>query len=431
MWVMDIETRKILDVNQAAIDRYGYSREEFLQLTADQLRPKEDLERFLKHLQTHARTPTVASGLWRHITKNGTLLWANVRSSLLNYNGRMARLVASLDLTQMVGDWTEKRTVDPALFKVLQRLKIVAESIQDGFLFLNSNLEVMQVNPMVCRRAGVEEQQLIGKHLRELPEWMETSEIMTRIQAISDTGTSSSFECVDKRSGEWLRFIIYPNEDGYAIFLRDVTLEKAAQHRLELEHQRLEALINNTESLIFTVDLSDRLTLFNSRFADVVIASRRIPPMVGEQLQELPFSESFLEPWRKHVGLVHAGEQHAIEVYAPVIGTRQRYYIMRLNPIREGRLVVGISVVMQDIHELRTSLERVRKSNEVLQEVARISAHELRGPLTSIMSLLQMVEPEQSTNPHNAEILVELSSISTNVDDILHRLVAKTQSIDE
>ena len=43
MWVYDFETLQILDVNEAATQRYGYSRPEFLALTIKDLRPPEDV----------------------------------------------------------------------------------------------------------------------------------------------------------------------------------------------------------------------------------------------------------------------------------------------------------------------------------------------------------------------------------------------------
>lgn len=49
MWVYDIETSQILDVD-AAIQRYGYARPEFLALTLEDLRPPEDVPKFLELL---------------------------------------------------------------------------------------------------------------------------------------------------------------------------------------------------------------------------------------------------------------------------------------------------------------------------------------------------------------------------------------------
>jgi PAS domain S-box-containing protein len=48
MWVYDVHTLQILDANDAAKQRYGYSRIEFLGLTIKDLRPKEDVPKFLE-----------------------------------------------------------------------------------------------------------------------------------------------------------------------------------------------------------------------------------------------------------------------------------------------------------------------------------------------------------------------------------------------
>src|SRR3979411_1783404 len=56
MWVYDVETLKILDVNESAQQRYGYSRDEFLALTIKALRPAEDVPKFLALL---AGTPNL------------------------------------------------------------------------------------------------------------------------------------------------------------------------------------------------------------------------------------------------------------------------------------------------------------------------------------------------------------------------------------
>ena len=62
MWVYDIPTLQILDVNAAAIERYGYSRLEFLALTIRDLRPLEDVPKFLELLpDTRNSDRTMAS----------------------------------------------------------------------------------------------------------------------------------------------------------------------------------------------------------------------------------------------------------------------------------------------------------------------------------------------------------------------------------
>lgn len=59
MWVYDVHSLQILDVNEAAMQRYGYSRQEFLAMTIRDLRPEEDVPKLLELLPS---TPQPRTG---------------------------------------------------------------------------------------------------------------------------------------------------------------------------------------------------------------------------------------------------------------------------------------------------------------------------------------------------------------------------------
>ena len=97
MWVYDVETLEILDVNEAAMQRYGYSRPEFLALTIKVLRPPEDVPKFVELLPS---TPNFDhSGPWRHLLKDGTVIEVLITSHSVNVGNRNARLVMAESLT--------------------------------------------------------------------------------------------------------------------------------------------------------------------------------------------------------------------------------------------------------------------------------------------------------------------------------------------
>ena len=50
MWIYDRETLRFLDVNDAAIAKYGYSRDEFLAMTIKDIRPKEEVPGLLENI---------------------------------------------------------------------------------------------------------------------------------------------------------------------------------------------------------------------------------------------------------------------------------------------------------------------------------------------------------------------------------------------
>jgi two-component system cell cycle sensor histidine kinase/response regulator CckA len=98
MWVYDVDTLQILDANDAAKQRYGYSRVEFLALTIKDLRPKEDLPKFLELIRDTPNSDR--TGPWRHRLKDGTVIQVLITSHAVRFGERDARLVMAENLTQ-------------------------------------------------------------------------------------------------------------------------------------------------------------------------------------------------------------------------------------------------------------------------------------------------------------------------------------------
>lgn len=93
MWVFDRKTLAFLAVNRAAVDRYGYSREEFLTMTILDIRPKEDIRAVL----SAALGAHVANGAlehWRHRRKNGQVDDVVLSARPLILDGHSAELIA-------------------------------------------------------------------------------------------------------------------------------------------------------------------------------------------------------------------------------------------------------------------------------------------------------------------------------------------------
>lgn len=97
MWVYELENLRVIAVNQAAVNTYGYSHEEFLQLSLQELRPQSEQQKLLEDVKQQAPTYS-KSGTWLHKRKNGEEFWVNIFSHSTQFNKRKARLVLALDV---------------------------------------------------------------------------------------------------------------------------------------------------------------------------------------------------------------------------------------------------------------------------------------------------------------------------------------------
>ncbi|HEX5685713.1 MAG TPA: ATP-binding protein [Ideonella sp.] len=101
LFIYDLATLQIMDANVAACSVYGYSRDEFCALTIRDIRPAEDVQYVEESVR---RTPPTSrySGVWRHLTKNQVLIYVEINSRELVHQGKPARLVCPVDVTQRV-----------------------------------------------------------------------------------------------------------------------------------------------------------------------------------------------------------------------------------------------------------------------------------------------------------------------------------------
>jgi PAS domain S-box-containing protein len=116
MWVYDVESLAFLAVNEAAVRRYGYSREEFLSMSIKDIRPEEDVPLLLADIKRDRHGLNMA-GVWRHRSKDGSLMMVEITSHPLLFEGRRAECVLSNDVSERLRLEAEKEEMSRQLFQ--------------------------------------------------------------------------------------------------------------------------------------------------------------------------------------------------------------------------------------------------------------------------------------------------------------------------
>jgi PAS domain S-box-containing protein len=116
MWVFDRRTLRFLDVNEAAVATYGFSRREFLGMTILDIRPPEYVPEILAHVEAPAHGLDLRRTWW-HRRKSGERFEADVYWTQVRFRGRPAQLVLALDIS-------ERRQVERALQRLHDELEV-------------------------------------------------------------------------------------------------------------------------------------------------------------------------------------------------------------------------------------------------------------------------------------------------------------------
>ena len=248
IWVYDVESMQFLAVNEEAIKKYGYSRQEFLRLTLKDIRPPEDVPLLMRSLKA-SETSEGFVGCVRHQAKNGTIFDVEVAAQNIVYGGRKARMV-------MVTDLSARKKAESALRESESRIRTLLDSMSEGLLQVDLEDRILYTNNRVCEMTGYSQQELIGS------EWSRLmvdngSDFIEEIKDRRSKGISDRYEIrIRKKSGDVIWVVIggapLMDSEGNLIgsmgVLTDITERKHAEERLmhDALHDGLTGLANRT-----------------------------------------------------------------------------------------------------------------------------------------------------------------------------------------
>jgi len=95
----DVETLRFLAANKAAVEQYGFSKEEFLTMKVTEVHPPEDIPRLLEKIKEDWELGERTAGIWRHRKKDGTLINVGIVGRSMILGGRRAQVVSAIDVT--------------------------------------------------------------------------------------------------------------------------------------------------------------------------------------------------------------------------------------------------------------------------------------------------------------------------------------------
>lgn len=101
MWVYDTDSLTFLEVNNAAVDKYGYSRNELIGSSISMIRPEEDFQKILEHHKVEHNN-FYNAGIWRHKKKNGEIIFVEILSHIISDFHKNRRIIVAHDVTEMI-----------------------------------------------------------------------------------------------------------------------------------------------------------------------------------------------------------------------------------------------------------------------------------------------------------------------------------------
>jgi len=457
IFLSDFETLKFLDVNKAALDLYGYTRQEILSMTLSDIRPIDELPNFLQEVSKAGPNLTVV-GIRRHRRKDGANIYVEIAACVTEdqATGKMVRLTLVNDVTDRLANERALKKSEVSLASA-QRLAGIGswsyDARQDSFSLSDEFFHI------------------VGHELGSFePSW-ETLKNCAHPEdrsgwVVDDIIERASYAPYEREvrvlrpNGE-VRHVLSRiqttrNEDGTLAYvegtIQDITDRKRADEELRWKTAFLEAQVNSSIDGIMVVDKAGKRILQNERVnelwkipphissdpngkpqLDHAIAMRKYPHMAEAQIRLLV--EDPLSTARDEIELIDGTylDQYSTPVIVPNDEYFGRLWIFR--DITEQKLAAEQleSRVKERTAQLEISNEQLglakldaEKANRAKSEFLSRMSHELRTPLNSILGFGQLLEM-QLTNPEQKESIEYILKGGRHLLDLVNEILDITR----
>lgn len=433
MWIYDINTLQFLLVNEAACNKYGYSKEEFYKMGIDDIRPAGQIPQLWKAVKQASKTKhKVWDQPYDHFRKDGTKLLVRIESAEIQYDNRVARLIIATDVTQKIKD-------EQLLLEANLKLKSASNIANLGYWSFDLNTSKIYWSENVYT---IFEQ---DKHTFELnvenvlDQFYEEDRQHFSFDAHFDDHEIKELEHrIVTRTGEkWIlqRINLIRNEKGIPVMLEGVVLDiserKRAQQAMQVSNERFRMVAKAAIEAIVDWDIQTGdvfwgdgfLELFGYEPAinDKTLWIRNIHPDDKKRVKQ-NLRNALCDKNRAHF----YEEFRFIKMNGDVAFVEHRGMFIR----NENGVAVRAVGAMIDVTQLKEKIQKIERQNNQLKEIAWIQSHVVRAPLATLMGLANLLsEPRGNIDP--AEIIPDMIDCANKLDDVIREIVARADQIEK
>ena len=194
--------------------------------------------------------------------------------------------------------------------------------------------------------------------------------------------------------------------------------------------QLLEAIQDSTTVANLVVAADFRIVSYNRRFREFLLKYWSHEVSVGEVSTNFVHPDN-LEDFKREFDLALNGKVINGEHHFTTKNGRSMWIAVEYHPVKELPNCKGGKVALSFRNVTREKLyeKKITEQNKKLKEVAFVSAHQLRGPITSLLGLTNLLSEKPDDWSDTKLYLRKIKELSDKIDDEIRTLVGKTEEI--
>lgn len=241
------------------------------------------------------------------------------------------------------------------------------------------------------------------------------------------------------KNGNWIwcdgtmtNMLNEPGIEAMVSNFNDISEKKMTIQQREFDRNNLNALINNTNDLMWSVDRDFNLITSNAPFNEMVRQTSGKVITKGENTLSAAFSKEVHDRFLEFYKRALLGEAFTVTEYMD--SPTENWNEISFYPIRKNKEVIGTACYAHDITKRKKTELRLEKQNDELlktnfelDKFAYSVSHDLRSPLTSMLGIIAFIE-EDSKEPETLEHIKLIKESINRLDSSIKNILSHSHN---
>jgi PAS domain S-box-containing protein len=207
--------------------------------------------------------------------------------------------------------------------------------------------------------------------------------------------------------------------------MQQLELRRNLKKHSEAEN-KLRAILDSTSENNLLLGKDYKVLSFNKVLEEKVKGLYGCDLAVGQDFRAY-MPQPFLKDFEGNISRALAGQKVTIEKEISIAGGASAWYLFRYFPaVNENGEVIGVTINSSNIDERKRAELLIGTQNKQLLKIAHMQSHQIRGPVATILGLLQLLN-RTSLTQENAELVTYLDATAEKLDQTIREIVEATE----
>ncbi|MDZ4758349.1 MAG: PAS domain S-box protein [Bacteroidota bacterium] len=420
-------TGEFIRVNKELCKITGYTEQEMVLLSFQQLTHKDDLDKDLNSLKLSLEGVINTFKMEkRYYHKNGSIIWIKLNVSLIRDSKQKP-----LYFISQIENISDRKKIEEELIEREKLLNIFIEHSPASIAMVDKDMNYLLTSKRWITDYNLGEQEVIGKSHYEvfpnLPQhWKEVHQRC--MKGAIEQNEEDSFEREDG-STDWLQWEVRPwfkgsGEIGGIIMLTEVlTKRKKSEAELKKSKANLKTIFNTTDTAYLLIDTNLCIISYNNGAADFAARELSKEAKIGKHLSEY-FLEDRSDRLTKVLNEVRQGKNISYETNFEQADGSQHWYFVQFFPISTPieKDADGFMVSISNITERKKQENQINNQLGLLKEISFITSHELRHEYAKLYSMVDFLKDSEFINSQDKLMLSESLKTFDNLNATIYKI---------